>query len=138
MASLTTFASFVNALEALSIAGVERRYQHGPPTSAPGTGEVPAQFVRSVSGSENPLAFGSEGGWPSLSAVFVIAVGPVAQETGERNFDKGIELMDALGTALRLTTCTTRSKLRWTVDLRVEPLAGIDFWQVIANIEGDG
>lgn len=134
----TSFEAFVNALQALVIVGVERRYQHGSPTSTPGSSEFPAQFVKSVEGSEGPLSFGNEGGWPSYSAEFVIAVGPVAQETGERNFDKGVKLMDALHTALRLTTCTMKTKLTWRTRLEIGPLAGIDFWQVVSNIEGAG
>ena len=56
--AVTTFRSFVDALEALDIDGVVRTYDSGPPAQSPSTADTPAQYVRLPSSDEIPLVLG--------------------------------------------------------------------------------
>ena len=135
----TTYRSFVDALEALDITGVVRRYNSGPPAGAPAARDTPAQYVRYPSGDEAPIVFGEQLGWPTLRAELVVLVEPVGQSTQPRNFDLTVDMMDNLLAALRAATCITVSKLRVTgVRRAIDTVAGTDYWAVVASVEGNG
>jgi len=136
---MTTYRSFVDALEALSITGVVRRYTSGPPAGAPGVGDCPFQYVRFPGGEEMPIVFGEQLGWPTLRAELVIGVEPVAQSTQPRNFDLTVDMMDAALAALRGATCITLSKLRVTsIRMGEDLVAGTAYWAVFIGVEGHG
>ena len=135
---MTTYRSFVDALEALDITGVVRRYTSGPPAGAPGVGDTPAQYVRYPGGEEIAIVFGEQGGWPTLRAELVLLVEPVAQSMQGRNFDLTVDMMDNLSSALRAAACMTRGKLHWSVRMAIDTVAGTDYWAVIASVEGNG
>ena len=44
----TTFRSFVDALEAMTVTGVSRKYTHGPPSGSPTTADCPAGYYCSL------------------------------------------------------------------------------------------
>jgi len=134
----TTYRTFVDALEALVVTGVVQRYTSGPPSGAPGTSDIPAQYVRYPGSDEVAIVFGEGGGWPTLRAELVLLVEAVGQNTQGRNFDLTVDMMDNLATALRGTTCTTKSKLRWSVRMGEDLVAGTAYWAVVANVEGSG
>lgn len=135
---MTTYRSFVDALEALAVTGVVRRYTSGPPAGAPGTADTPAQYVRYPGSDEVPLVFGEQGGWATLRAELVLLVEPVAQSTQARNFDLSVDMMDNLAAALRGSTCIAKSKLRWSMRMGEDLVAGTAYWAVIATVEGNG
>ena len=134
----TTYRTFVDGLEALDITGVVRRYNSGPPAGAPAASDTPAQYVRYPSGDEAPIVFGEQLGWPTLRAELVILVEAVAQSTQVRNFDLTVDMMDNLTTALQGATCITKTKLRWSVRMGEDLVAGTAYWAVIASVEGNG
>lgn len=134
----TTYRSFVDALEALVITGVTRQYTKGPPVGAPATADCPAQYVRYPGGDEVPLVFGNQLGWPTLRAELVVLVEPVAQDTGPANFDKTVDMMDNVMTALRAASCFTASHIRCSTRQIIDTVAGQDYWAVLANVEGSG
>jgi len=137
--ALTTYRAFIDALEALDITGVVRRYTHGPPSGAPGTADCPFQYVRFPGGEETAIVFGEQLGWPTLRAELVIGVEPVAQSTQARNFDLTVDLMDAALAALRGATCIAKSKLRVTnIRMGEDLVAGTAYWAVMATVEGNG
>ena len=135
---MTTYRAFVDALEALVVTGVERRYTSGPPAGSTGVGDCPAQYVRLPAGNEAGIAFDGQGGWPSLSAELVILVEPVAQNRQPDNFDNTVDMMDALTTALQGASCYTKSKLSWAIRQAIDTVAGQDYWAVVASVEGNG
>ena len=135
---MTTYRSFVDALEALVVTGVVRRYTSGPPAGSTGVGDTPAQYVRYPGGDEIAIVFGEQGGWPTLRAELVLLVEAVAQSTQERNFDLTVDMMDNLTTALQGAACITKSKLHWSVQMAIDTVAGTDYWAVIASVEGNG
>ena len=133
---MTTYRSFVDALEALDVAGVVRRYTSGPPAGAPGTGDVPAQYVRYPGGDERALVFGEGGGVGTLRAELVVLVEAVAQSTQARNFDLTVDMMDNVAAALRGAPCSIGGKLSWSVRMGEDLVAGTAYWSVIASVEG--
>ena len=135
---MTTFRSFVDALEALTITGVVRQYTQGPPMGAPGTADCPFQYVRYPASDEIPLVFGEQGGWPTLRADLVIGVEPVGQNTTFENFDDTVDMMDNVTVALQGAPCITKSKLNWSIRQAIDTVAGQQYWAVIAAIEGKG
>lgn len=135
---ITTFRSFVDALEDISVTGVVRRYERGPPSGAPSTADTPAQYVRYPAGDEIPLVFGEQGGWPTLRAELVLLVEPVGQSKQGRNFDLTVDMMDNLTAALRGLSCITKSKIRWSIRQAIDTVAGQAYWAVVASIQGNG
>jgi len=136
--AITSYRSFVDALEALVVTGVVRRHTSGPPSGAPGTADTPAQYVRYPSSEESGMVFGGQGVWPMLRAELVLLVEAIGQNTQARNFDLTVDMMDNLATALRGASCITKSKLRWSVRIATDLVAGTAYWAVIATVEGNG
>jgi hypothetical protein len=135
----TTYRSFVDALEALVVAGVVRRYSQGPPIGAPGTADCPFQYVRYPGTDEEyPIVFGEQGGWLDLHADLVIGVEPVGQDVAPENFDNTVDMMDNLAAALRGQTCTTKSHVRWSLRQIIDTVAGQQYWAVLAQVRGNG
>ena len=134
----TTYRSFVDNLEGLTITGVNRQYLKGPPANPPVSGDCPFQYVRYPGGDEAPLVFGEQGGWPTLRAELIVGVEPVGQNRVYENFDDTVDMMDNINTALRAATCFTLSKLRWQIRQIIDTVAGQDYWAVQCTVEGSG
>ena len=136
--AVTTYRSFVDALEALTITGVSKQYTQGPPVGSPTTDDCPAQFVRYPGSDEHAIVFGEQLGWPTLRADLVVLVEPVGQNLGGENFDATVDMMDAVAIALRGAPCITKSHLRVSMRQTIEEVAGQAYWAVVANVEGNG
>jgi len=136
--AITTYRAFIDALEALDVTGVVRCHTSGPPSGAPSAGDTPALYVRYPGSEEIPLVFGGQGGWPTLRAEVVVLVEPVAQSTQARNFDLSVDMMDNLATALRGAACIAKSKLRWSMRMGEDLVAGTAYWAIMATVEGNG
>ena len=135
----TTYRSFVDALEALDIDGVNRSYTQGPPIGAPGVADCPFQYVRYPGSDEEfAIVFGEQGGWNELHADLVVCVEPVGQNVAPENFDDTVDMMDNVATALRGASCITKSKLRWGLRQTIDTVAGQDYWAVVAQVRGYG
>jgi hypothetical protein len=136
----TTFTQFVNALEAVVVTGVNRRYGNGPPQSL-NSSDLPAQWVQLPRGGDTTITFGSLGGWPTLAADFVIAVEAVGQNVTDVNFPLTVSMMDNVMSAFTSAeTCGLFTKSVPTYEIRqtVVQVAGIDYWAVIATVTGRG
>ena len=138
MALPTTYRSFVDNLEALTITGVVRQYTQGPPTAAPATADCPCQFVIYPGGEERSLVFGSQGGLRSIHAELWVVVEPIAQNVQAENWDDGVDFMDAVGAALQGADCFTKAHLEWDSSLVEREIAGTRYWVVVTNIRGTG
>ena len=121
--ALTTYRSFIDALEALVITGVNRQYLQGPPAGAPATADCPAQYIRYPASDETGLVFGEQGGRLSLRADLVILVEPVAQNVQPENFDDTVDMMDNIAIALRGSGCTIAGVLRWSIRMTTDMVA---------------
>ena len=137
MAGPIPLKTFVDGLEAMTITGVVRRYIHGPPAGATTAPDEPALFIY------NPklvgvgrLSFNTQGGTGSLQAQLAIVVKAVAQDYQARNFDKTVEMADALEEALEAAACAIGGVLGWDVDVTNLPVAGTMYWVVLALVTG--
>jgi hypothetical protein len=135
----TTYRSFVDALEALTITGITRQYEQGPPTGAPGVADCPFQYVRYPGSDEEfAIVFGEQGGWNELHADLVVCVEPVGQNVTPENFDDTVDMMDNVMHALQGSSCLTKSKLRWGLRQTIDTVAGMEYWAVVATVRGYG
>jgi len=137
--AVTTYRSFVDALEALSITDVTRQYTQGPPVGAPSTADCPFQYVRYPrSNEEHAIVFGEQGGWADLQADLVVCLEPTGQNVTPENFDDTVDMMDNVADALRGATCYTKSKLFWGIRQTIDTVAGQEYWAVVATVRGYG
>lgn len=128
---MNTFAQFVTALSEMAVAGVGKRYSY-PPASV---GETPCQFPMLPTGQEGAMTIGANGGWPAQRVDLVVLYMPVAQSTPDANFAGCLAVMDAVSEALRAARF---SKMTWSLRQAVVTVAGIDYWAVVASVEGHG
>jgi hypothetical protein len=136
--AVTTYRSFVDALEALSITDVKKQYTQGPPMAQPTNADIPAQYVRYPGSDEVPIVFGEQGGWPTLRADLIVLVKAVGLSTAFENFDATVDMMDNVAAALRNQACTTKSHVRWSLRQIIDTVAGQEYWAVLAQVEGSG
>jgi hypothetical protein len=130
----TTFATLINTLEALSVAGVNRRFTQGPPGSLKAS-ELPAQWVTMPTG-ERP-ATAKNVNWSRKTADLVIAVEPFSLGTQPQNFEGMVRMMDAAETALR-TVSLGLTQPTWTIRAPVVAVGEHDYWGVVVTVEIDG
>lgn len=139
--AITTMRAFVDALEAITITGVLRQYTQGPPTSA-NDADIPCSFVKLPNSNEGPLVYQNQGGWPTLQATHVILVEAVVQNLQPVNFDATVDMMDAMSTALRGgdADCGTlaKSHLTWSQRQGIETVAGVEYWAIFTDVQGQG
>lgn len=136
---MTTYATYVANLGDLSITGVNRAYDEPP--KALNTADLPASWVQLPEGEEGPLTFQTHGGWPILRADLVVALEAVGQERQAQNFSDTVTMMDSMSTALRgVTVGSTLGKgpINWTMRQAIIPVADVDYWAVVASVEGYG
>ena len=135
--SITTYASFVAAIAALDVSGVERKYTHPP--LALNTADLPASWVQLPGGKEDRLTLTYEGGWPTFLVQFVVALEAVAQDRQSANFTTAVAMMDKISDALRalgpIEICRG-GLVTWGMKVAVVTVAGVDFWAVAVDIEG--
>jgi hypothetical protein len=132
----TTYAAFVDGLEALTVSGVTRVFQ-GPP-AALNTADLPAMWCQAPRGEEGAMTFlPGTGGWPSLVVDLLIATEPVGQSIQASNFALQVQLLDALATALRGADIG-RAPLSWSIRAVQITVAGNAYWGVSATVTGRG
>jgi hypothetical protein len=138
--AITTLAGFIDALEALSVTGVNKNFTNGPPRTL-STAQIPALWVELPESDDAILTFQAQGGWPSLRATMVIAAEPVAQSLQEVNFALCVTLLDNLATALRAaspgTFCKSGLK-KWEMKQGFREIAGVGYWVITCTVEGAG
>ena len=136
--AITTYATFLSGLGDISVTGVNRALDH-PPASL-NTADCPVMWVDVPEGEEGPLTHSGEGGWPTLRGEIVIAIEAVGQATQVENWDALVAMFDYLSTALRGVTRGTlcQSHLTWDISKQIRPVAGTEFWAVVATVEGNG
>lgn len=130
-----TYTQFVDAVQALTVTGVNRKYDE-PPRKF-NTADLPCSFVWFPSGDNAPLMFegGREFRRRSLDLIVVYAETAV---TADAPFTATVTMMDNVETAL-LTLSVGQSKPTWTVRSQLyNETAERRYWAVIATIQGTG
>ncbi len=135
---MTTLVAFIDAVEALHVAGVNHNWTSGRPENDPG--DLPCSYVgMGITGSNGPQVFGEQGMInPSLHCEHVVVMEPVGQDTGYMNFDACIHMMDAVTTAIQAqSNCWPgASKCTWASRMQIIAIAGVAFWCVVTTIDG--
>lgn len=133
----TTYASFVNAVSALTITGVTRKYT-APPQSV-GTADLPCSFPLIPAGGDQPIVFGTGGNvGHTMRMDFVIVYEPTAQNTNTANFSGTVTIMDNATTALRAMTRPTQGAYSWTMRQGIVTIGNVEYWAIIVSLEGAG
>ena len=132
-----TLTTFVDGLEALVVAGVDRQYTQGPPAQPPTTADLPVSFVYKprVVGATG-LTFANQGGRGSLAAQYIILVQFVAQNRQGPNHDDTVAMVDALEAALIAAGCGIGGRLGWSIVVTNHAVAEMMYWAVVADITG--
>lgn len=130
-----TYTQFVDAVQALSVTGVNRKYEE-PPRKF-NTADLPCSFVWFPSGDNAPLMF--EGGREfRRRAVDLIVVYDSTALDADADFTATITMMDNVETALA-SLSVGQSKPTWSMISRLyDETATRRYWAVIATIRGTG
>ena len=133
--SITTYATLVSYLGALTITGVTRKFTY-PPTSL-ATADLPAMFPQLPRGEEAAMTFQANGGWPAMTCDLVVALEPAAQETQSANFSAAVAMLDKVSAALRGAD-VGKAPLSWRIEQTGVTVAGINYWAVVAHVTTKG
>lgn len=133
---MTTLTQFVSGLASLPVAGVVRQYT-APPASL-STSDLPASWTQLPSGERGVASYRpSEFNWRAYRAQLIVATQPFAQDTQEANYADVLAMVDAVMDALQNADICA-GPLQWSVHVGVVTVAGVQYWAVIADVEGNG
>lgn len=131
----TTYAGFIDAIEALDVSGVTRVFQ-GPP-AALSTADLPALWCQAPQGDEDAVTFQATGGWPTLTVDVYVAIEPAAQNMQADNFAAQVEMLDNLVAALRGLSAG-KAPISWKARAATITVAGTSYWGIVATVTGRG
>ncbi len=130
-----TYANAVAGVSGLTISGVS---SVGKLTAPPASVNVlPCSFPSVPTGGNGPVTVQGEGGWRTWKVDLVVLYEAVGQSTLPANFAGTLALMDAVDNALCGLT-QGRAKLMWTIRLDIYPVGNVEYWAVVASVEGRG
>ena len=133
---MTTLTAFITALGDLTVTNVISKLDEPPRKLT--TADLPAQWVQVPIIERMPATFQSQGKlWDTLRAQLVIAFEPVGQSTQAANWSGVLTLIDNLHTALA-ASLLVQGRIQYTIAQGVVAVAEIDYWAVIAEVEGHG
>ena len=131
-----TYTQFVDAIQALTITGVNRKYEE-PPRKF-NTADMPCSFCWFPSGDNNPLTLEGRTAAFRGRAADLIVVYATTEVTADAPFTDTIAMMDNVETAL-LTLSVGQSKPTWTMRSQLyQETADRRYWAVVATIRGTG
>ena len=131
-----TYSQFVDAVQALSITGVNRQYE-APPRKF-NSADLPCSFVRFPRGDNDPMTFeGRTAGFRGRTLDLIVVYDSTALGA-DADFTDTITMMDNVETAL-LTLSIGHSKPTWRIRSQLyQETAERRYWAVIATIQGTG
>ena len=136
-----TFLTFVEAVAAVKIPGIERDYGMEPPASL-NTASLPAKFLRIPRTSRQRFAFCVQGaharGQAEMTVEVIVAFMPVAQGMPEHNFTQTVTLVNDI-TQAYLQAEDVGSD--WpTISVRIANFAlGEEmYWAAVAEVSAPG
>ena len=135
MAAAATYSQFVDAIQALTVTGVTRKY--GEPPRKFNTADLPCSFVMFPSGDNVPLSFSGGRQFKGRSADFVVVYDSTAVDA-DTDFTATVTMMDNVDTALG-SLSVGYSDPTWTIQSRLYREVGDRwYWAVIATVKGTG
>ena len=133
---MTTITNFVTALGDVTITGVTSKLNEPPRSLA--TADLPAQWVQIPSLEREPATFQSQGKlWDTHRAQLVVAFEPVGQNTQAANWSGVLTLLDNMWTAIAAASIV-QGHIQYSIKQGIVTVAKIDFWAVVAEVEGHG
>lgn len=134
----TSYTAFSNAVADVPVTGVVTAARTIPDQI--NTTLLPLSYPRLPEGDEGPLTTDGEGGWPTLTVERVFVLTPTAQAWSGYNHEQALTLVDNISTAFRAvaTGQIGKSKIRWTMRLRLVGLGNTEYWCIILRVTGNG
>jgi len=129
-----TYTQFVEALAAISVTGVQRRF--GAPPNQLSSADLPAQWPRLPDGDSEIATFGDEMGLDTLRCDLVVCVEAIGQNTQPVNYARCLQLVDGLQAALTTAARTDNVIDRWTLRLVAEMVGQTPYWLLVASVTG--
>ena len=132
-----TYTQFVDAVQALTITGVNRKHEE-PPRNF-NTADLPCSFVWFPSGDNSPLMFeGATGREFRRRALDLIVVYDSTALDADADFTATVTMMDNVEAALG-SLSVGQSKPNWTIRSQLyNETAKRRYWAVVATIRGTG
>ena len=136
-----TYRTFIDGLEALTVAGITKRYTQGPPPVLQ-TANLPAQWVRTpgrvaAATTEIGLAFTGAGLDVKFRADLVVAVEATGQSLQFANFDAMVTMVDSVAAALRSDAAhiLATGSPTWEIGYEIMAVGDILYHAVVAAVE---
>ena len=133
---MTTITNFVTALGDVTITGVTSKLNEPPRKLT--TADLPAQWVQVPILERAPATFQSQGKlWDTHRAQLVVAFEAVGQNTQAANWSGVLTLLDNMWTAIAAASIV-QGHIQYSIKQGIVTVAKIDFWAVVAEVEGHG
>lgn len=130
-----TYTTYVSGVAGISISGVTRTYTAPPSTI--NTADLPASYPR-LPGGENETATLTYGrGLHTAVVELCVVLEPVRQNTNSVNYSAALTMFDAIKTALT-SNASTYGIDRWGIQIEIDRIGDVDYWQLVARVEGSG
>lgn len=134
---MTTYAAFISGLAAVNIAGVAAGSRKTAPPLSVATADLPLSFPALPRATQAPVVFTGGERWAAITVDLVVLTEAAGQATLPENYAQAVAMMDALHEGIAALDIG-RARLSWSIQLSQYPVGGVNYWAVIATVEGRG
>lgn len=127
-----TYTSFVNALSAITVAGVKRQYT-SPPSQLAGA-DLPALHPQLPEHTQDIISIASNTGLFTVACELAIVIKANQQGTAAANFAECLTMLDALNSALIDSTSALNID-RWSMRQDGVTYGDTAYWTIVARVE---
>ena len=132
MPTLMTNTAFRNAMQAMTVTGVQRHFDYPPASIQPG--DLPAAFCLPPGADLGEYVMSCINENRMRSMGYVICLEAVALDNAEQNYDLIAPAMDNLESALNTALATTANFYEYSMETGTYAVAGHDYWAIIAQV----
>ena len=127
-----TYTSFVNALSAITVAGVKRQYT--APPSQLSSADLPAMHPQLPEHTQDIISLASNTGLFVVMCELAIVIKANQQGTAAGNFAECLTMLDALNSALIDSTSALNID-RWSMRQDGVTYGDTAYWTIVARVE---
>ena len=127
-----TYTSFVNALSAITVAGVKRQYT--APPSQLSSADLPAMHPQLPEHTQDVISIASNTGLFTAACELAIVIKANQQGTAAANFAKCLTMLDALNDALTTNTAALNID-RWAMRQDGVTYGDTAYWTIVAKVK---
>ena len=127
-----TYTSFVNALSAITVAGVKRQYT--APPSQLSSADLPALHPQLPEHTQDIISLASSTGLFVVACEVAIDIKANQQGTAAANFAECLTMLDALNSAL-VDNTSALSIDRWSMRQDGVTYGDTAYWTIVARVE---